>query len=126
MNCETYRLKIHEKLRGALDDDTRAQLADHVGSCPECTRFTDACQELTCKQFVDFLHAYLDGEFSGERLATVERHLSVCPDCTTYLESYRRTISLSVSAMTELSEKLPEEIPEGLLRAILDDRKREE
>ena len=124
MNCDEFRDKVHEHFRGNLPAGEGAELEAHAAECSECRDLTSTFQELTCKEFVDFLHAYIDRELPEGRTTVFDRHLSVCPDCTAYLESYRRTMNLSVAAMTELSEKLPAEIPEDLVQAILDARQR--
>ena len=59
-------------------------------------------------------------KLARDHAATFDRHLAVCPDCTNYLESYRKTMGLSVAAMSELGKR---EIPEDLVRAILEARK---
>lgn len=122
MSCREYRAGLHEKLRGNLSAEKTAELKAHAETCPDCRDFKAVCQELTCKEFVDFLHAYIDHELSEERTLVFDRHLTVCPDCTAYLDGYRRTMNLSVTAMTGLSEKLPAKIPEDLVRAVLDAR----
>ena len=48
--------------------------------------------------------------------------MAVCPDCQSYLESYRKTMGLSIEAMKALGKR---EIPEDLVRAILESRKRD-
>lgn len=121
MNCEELRNRVHQNLRENRSAEEGAEVAAHIEACPDCREFTAACQELTCKEFVDFLHSYLDCDLAPERTAFFDRHLALCPDCTTYIEAYRRTMDLSVSAMTQLSNTLPK-IPEALVAAILDAR----
>ncbi len=121
MNHDEFKNLVHEYFRGAVTEEKRAEVERHAQECSSCGEFMKACQELTCREFVDFLHAYIDKELPAERSATFDRHLAVCPDCTNYLESYRKTIGLSVAAMSELAKR---KIPEDLVRAILEARKR--
>ncbi len=124
MNCPEFRDKTHEHLRGNLPRGEEVELKAHAEECSECSDFTSTCSELTCKEFVDFLHSFIDGELAKERATVFDRHLSVCPDCTAYLESYRRTMELSVLAMTDLS--VSEKIPEELVLAVLNAQKQGE
>ena len=62
-----------------------------------------------------------EGELSGEHDAVFERHLAACADCRNYLDSYRETIRLSGEALE--ARPVVEEIPEELLRAILESKK---
>ncbi len=121
MNCDSFRNRIHEHLRGGLSKEERDEVERHAEECSDCGDHRTSCQELTCREFVNFLHAYIDQDLSAERLAVFDRHLSVCPDCTGYLDGYRKTMGLSVAALSELSER---EIPEDLVKAILEARKR--
>ncbi len=120
MTHEDFKKLVHEYLRGLLTDDQRRELEQHAAECPSCEKMMSACQELTCREFVDFLHAYIDMELPAKRATVFDRHLAVCPDCESYVDSYRRTMSLSTEAMKTLGKR---EIPEDLVRAILDARK---
>ena len=76
-----------------------------------------------CREVLDFLSAYLDGELSPEVHAGFERHLQLCPPCVQYLESYRETLRLERDAY-DLDGPVPHEVPEELVRAILEGRRR--
>ena len=73
---------------------------------------------ITCRELTEFLDDYLAGELDNSRAATLREHLAVCPDCVNYLESYRRSIALSRSAMLQSDAPITAGVPEGLLRAI--------
>lgn len=79
---------------------------------------------MTCQEFVEFLMAYLDGELSAEVGRVFEAHVGECPPCLAYLDSYRETVRLGRSLCDEPEGPVPEEVPEGLVRAILDARRR--
>jgi anti-sigma factor (TIGR02949 family) len=76
---------------------------------------------LTCQQLIDFIMSYLDGELPLEQRAEFDRHMSACPSCVDYLKTYEKTVAL---ARTCSSDTLPEEVPESLVQAILEARKR--
>lgn len=121
MNHHEFQELVHDYFRGTLEAEARTEVERHAKTCPSCAEHMQTCQELTCREFVDFLNDYLDHELSDESQAIFDRHLSVCPDCTNYLESYRKTVGLSVAAMKELCSR---EIPDHLVRAILEARKK--
>ncbi len=80
--------------------------------------------DLTCREFVDFLDDYVAHALAGEALASFEKHLSDCPPCVAYLESYRQSIRMGRAAFKDLDERIPEGVPEGLVRAILAARRK--
>ena len=79
---------------------------------------------LTCKQLIEFLDDYIDGALPEEERRTFEEHLSCCPPCVTYLRTYRETIHIAKRCLCEKSTDVPGDVPESLVRAILDARKR--
>ena len=81
----------------------------------------DASSHLTCQQLIDFLLSYLDNELPADQRAEFDRHMAACPSCVDYLNTYEKTIHL---AKTCASESVPEEVPESLVQAILEARKR--
>jgi anti-sigma factor RsiW len=125
MTCEVFRGKAHDYYMDHLPERERTELDRHAGVCPQCGAFKQLCEELTCRDFVEFLNDYLEEELPAERRAVFERHLAICPDCTRYLDSYRKTMALGVRALGG-GPPFPEEpIPEDLVRAILEARKRQ-
>jgi anti-sigma factor RsiW len=78
--------------------------------------------ELGCRDAIDFLAGYLDGELAPETAGAFEAHLAICADCVDYLAGYAQAIRLAREAHDV--DALPGEVPEALLRAILDARPR--
>lgn len=84
---------------------------------------------MTCKELTDFLDDYLDEAMETGVRQTFEHHLSVCADCRRYLESYRKTVSLTrslrsgVAGEASVSPDTAEEA-EALVRAVLASRSR--
>ena len=53
--------------------------------------------------------------------AEFDRHMAACPSCVDYLKTYEKTIEL---AKTCADNPVPDEVPESLVQAILEARKR--
>jgi anti-sigma factor RsiW len=74
---------------------------------------------VTCRDFVDFLIEYFSGELGEGERTEFERHLAECPACVAYLDTYRRTIQLLKAAYVHPEDRVPDEVPEDLVRAIV-------
>ena len=79
-------------------------------------------EEMTCKEFVDFLMAYLDEELPQGERSTFEGHLVDCPPCKVYLETYRETVALGRGCCRD-DDPVPDDVPDALVNAILAARK---
>ena len=124
MNCEEYRIAIHDYARGILSPEDVAQVEQHMHGCGNCVEFNELCAELSCREFVEFLSDYLEDDLAPERRAVFERHMTICPDCVNYLASYRRTLELGVQALSGEERAATQRIPEALVSAILAARSR--
>jgi anti-sigma factor RsiW len=74
---------------------------------------------VTCRDFVEFLMEYSSGELVGSERAEFEAHLADCPQCVAYLETYQKTIHLVKTAYAYPHRRVPDEVPEPLVRAVL-------
>jgi len=81
----------------------------------------DARPHLTCQQLIDFIMSYMDDELPQDQRAEFDRHMAACPSCVDYLKTYEKTLLLAKSCADDL---VPEAIPESLVQAILEARKR--
>lgn len=79
--------------------------------------------DVTCRDFVRFLDDYLNGALAAEQVAAFNDHLAACPSCVSYMNTYRETIRLGKLAFSPSSEPVPDDVPEDLVRAILQSRK---
>jgi anti-sigma factor RsiW len=79
---------------------------------------------VTCRELADFIADYLTGDLSPEIRAAFEHHLSLCPNCRRYLASYQATVTLGKHAFDADDAPVPAGVPEELVRAILDARRR--
>ena len=78
---------------------------------------------ITCQQLIEFVSRYRDDELSSHERAEFERHLAVCPSCVAYLKTYEQTVLL---AKASAQDPVPDEIPEPLVKAILETRHKSE
>jgi anti-sigma factor RsiW len=67
---------------------------------------------------------YLSGELVRDHRIAFERHLTLCPNCVRYLAQYRETIAAGRDAFADPEAPLPPEVPDELVRAILQARDR--
>lgn len=79
---------------------------------------------ISCKELIDFLWAYVSEELSAEERHEFDRHLQVCPSCVAYLDSYKKTIEMEKTMVSELGDQGCEDVPEDLVQAVLKARKR--
>jgi predicted anti-sigma-YlaC factor YlaD len=77
---------------------------------------------ITCKEFEDFVLSYLDGELTRRQQSVFEWHLRICRECRDYLAAYQRAVELGRAVLPSSNEPLSKEVPEDLIRAILDAR----
>lgn len=82
----------------------------------------DARPYITCQQLIDFIMSYLDDELPVEQRAEFDRHMAACPSCVDYVKTYEKTVSLAKTCSTDA---LPDEVPESLVQAILEARKKQ-
>jgi anti-sigma factor RsiW len=78
---------------------------------------------ITCQQLIEFISRYRDHELTTREHAEFERHLAVCPSCVAYLKTYEQTVLL---AKASTHDQVPDEIPEPLVKAILEARDKPE
>ena len=76
---------------------------------------------MTCKQVSEFLADYLEGTLPWRRKMSFKVHLLLCRHCRRYLASYAATVQLTKSLGRPV-ELVAEQIPEELVRAILNAR----
>ena len=75
---------------------------------------------ITCRELIDFIADYVDGTLDAAARHELERHLDVCSSCRAYLDSYRKTMALTRALASD--EPAPD-VPEALVRRILDGRR---
>lgn len=65
--------------------------------------------------------SYLDDELPVAQRTEFDRHMAVCPSCVNYLKTYEKAVLLAKSSTHDV---LPAEVPESLIEAILQARKK--
>ena len=78
---------------------------------------------MKCRELAEFLMDYVSGELPQESRTHFEFHLSKCKNCHEYLVQYEVTIKAGKIACGEMSDELPRDIPEELVKAVLAARK---
>ena len=79
---------------------------------------------MTCREFADFMADYLACELADPVRAAFDRHLALCPNCRRYLAGYEATVKLGQAAFDDGDAAIPADVPEDLVKAILDARTR--
>jgi len=79
---------------------------------------------VTCREFTDFMGDYLSGELPPGNRSAFEQHLQLCPNCQKYLAGYQETVKLGKHAFDGDDSRVPADVPEELVKAILDAQKR--
>lgn len=79
---------------------------------------------LTCRDFVEFLDDYLSGSLTEDRRGSFNAHLAQCPSCVAYMRSYQASIEMGRAVLSRSEEPVSKDVPEELVRAILEARKR--
>jgi anti-sigma factor RsiW len=79
---------------------------------------------LTCREVVEFLMDYLDDALEPARRRTFENHLAECDECVAYLRHYEETVRLGKVAFADVDAAADEQLPRGLVDAILAARRR--
>ena len=65
--------------------------------------------------------SYLDDELPPDQRAEFDRHMSACSSCVDYLKTYEKTVRLAKSCA---DDPVPDDVPESLVQAILEARKK--
>jgi anti-sigma factor RsiW len=79
---------------------------------------------VTCREFADFIADYFSNELAAEIRARFDRHLQLCPNCRRYLRSYQESVTLAKATFSTDQSPVPADVPEQLVQAILDARRR--
>lgn len=77
---------------------------------------------ITCKEFEDFVLSYLEDELPGAQRKIFELHMRLCRECRDYLAAYRRAMEIGSAVLPSADDPLPDDVPEDLIRAILEAR----
>jgi hypothetical protein len=66
----------------------------------------------TCKQMTHLVRDYLTDGLDATLKRDFEQHLSICPDCVSFLNTYRKTVTLTKAVD---SRDIPEAVRTNIL-----------
>jgi len=66
----------------------------------------------TCKQMTDLIFKYANDTLAPRLKRDFHRHLAICPDCIAFLNTYKKTITLTRAVRTE---EMPAKVRDNLL-----------
>ncbi len=78
---------------------------------------------LSCRDFEQFILDFLEGTLPQRDRRLFSVHLKMCRRCRDYVARYKATIALARRAYAEGDDRLPEGIPEELVRAVVTTRR---
>ena len=78
---------------------------------------------ITCRTFVEFLSDYMSRELPEPQRDEFDRHLAACVACVAYMKTYGATIELGKAAFRNPDAAVPDDVPEDLVKAILESRR---
>ena len=79
---------------------------------------------ITCRELADFIQGYLDGELSVRERLAFRMHLALCRACRAYLKTYEEAVRMGKQAFDTSSDAIPEDVPEDLVKAVMESRKK--
>ena len=79
---------------------------------------------INCREFENFMIDYFEGSLPKQQVRVFEFHLRICRECRDYLGAYQRTIEVSKRVFANADDPVPDDVPEDLIKAILDARNR--
>ena len=79
---------------------------------------------ITCREFEEFVLSHLDGNLTRAQQTVFDLHLRLCRECRDYLAAYQRSVEVSRAVLTSPDDPVPDDVPEDLIKAILDARDR--
>lgn len=77
---------------------------------------------ITCAEFEAFILDYLEDELAPAKRRVFDFHLKICRECRDYLEAYRRSIALGRAVFQSADAEPPPDVPEDLIKAVLEAR----
>lgn len=77
---------------------------------------------LTCRDFETFVLDFFENALPLGQRVKFKAHLALCRDCRSYLAAYRQSVALGKAAFMFPDDAAGDEVPEELVKAILDAR----
>ncbi len=77
---------------------------------------------ISCREFEEFLIDYFEESLPKRQRLVFELHLKLCRECREYLVAFKRTIEVSKRVIADPNQPPPADVPDDLIRAILNAR----
>ncbi len=78
---------------------------------------------INCREFEEFLIDYFEDSLPKRQRLVFDIHMKICRECREYLVAFKRSIEVSKRVFADLDEQVPDDVPEDLVRAIIEARK---
>ena len=75
-----------------------------------------------CEAVIETIDDYINGDAQSEKYKKLDEHLVTCANCRAYVESYRKMIELTRTAIQLDSDDT--KVPNGLIEKILNTQKK--
>ncbi len=75
--------------------------------------------QISCEQFERFVYDYYEGLLPEKQRKRFEFHMRICPMCESAFTGYVRTVELTGRLFAESDGKLPDDVPQELINAML-------
>ena len=123
MNCKHVLGRAYDYFERKLSAHECVEIDAHVAACASCGEVWAKARETDCREFAEFLDDYVERRLAPERARIFERHMSICGACVDYLASYEATRRACKAAHHALERPIVADMPERLVKAILDARR---
>ncbi len=100
-----------------------AAMATNVMRKAKAFMFRSLPMMINCREFEAFLIDYFEDSLPKRQRLVFEIHMKICRECHEYLVAFKRSIDVSKRVFADLDEQVPDDVPEDLVRAIIDARK---
>ena len=100
-----------------------AALATSVMRKAKAFMFRSLPMMINCREFEAFLIDYFEDSLPKRQRLDLEMHMKLCRESREYLIAFKRSIDVSKRVFADLDEPTPVDVPEDLVRAIIDARK---
>lgn len=100
-----------------------AAMATSVMRKAKAFMFRSLPMMINCREFEEFLIDYFEDSLPKRQRLVFDIHMKICRECREYLVAFKRSIDVSKRVFADLDEEVPDDVPEDLVRAIIEARK---
>ena len=77
---------------------------------------------ITCREFATFIIAYFEDGLTKRERRLFDIHLKLCRECPDYLAAFKVTMDAAKQGLSEELPAPPDDVPEGLIAAVIASR----